>query len=77
MSLSVTDVAKVVALIEDGRSQRYVSRALGIPGTTIWRVMQCFMETGCYDRIPGSGRLRATSALEDHLIVLRSPPYCY
>lgn len=30
MVLSATDAARVVALIEDGRSQRYVARFLGL-----------------------------------------------
>ncbi|KAJ4425620.1 hypothetical protein ANN_27816 [Periplaneta americana] len=38
MSLSPTDSAKVVALIEGGNSRRYVASVLGIPRLTVQRV---------------------------------------
>ncbi|KAJ4437218.1 hypothetical protein ANN_17353 [Periplaneta americana] len=38
MSLSPTDSAKLIALIEDGNSQRYVAAVLGIPRSTVQRV---------------------------------------
>ncbi|KAJ4444394.1 hypothetical protein ANN_06186 [Periplaneta americana] len=67
-----TDSTKVVALIEDGNSQRYVAAVLGIPQSTIQRVYHCFRETGGYSRRPGSGRKRVTSAHDDHFIVLNT-----
>jgi len=70
MVLSATDSARVVALLEDGRSQAYVSRTLGIPRTTVRRVFHRYQETGGYTRRPGSGRPRSTSARDDHFILL-------
>lgn len=72
MSLSPTDSAKVVALIEGGNSQRYVAAVLGIPRSTVQRVYHRFRETGGYSRRPGSGRKRVTSARDDHFIVLNT-----
>lgn len=53
-------VARIIALIEDGQSQRYAARVQGIPETTVRRAVQRFRETGSYGRRPGSGRPRAT-----------------
>lgn len=72
MVLSATDAARVVALIEDGRNQRYVARFLQIPRTTIQRVVKRHRETGLYSRRPGSGRKRSTSAIDDRFIVLKT-----
>ncbi|KAJ4427955.1 hypothetical protein ANN_23968 [Periplaneta americana] len=47
---------KVVALIEGGNSQRYVTAVLGIPRSTVQRVYHRFRETGDYSRKTGLGR---------------------
>lgn len=72
MPLSVTDVARIVALIEDGRSQRYVSETLGKPRTTVQDAWNRYMETGNFNRRVGSGRKRKTSAIDDRFIVLNA-----
>lgn len=72
MPLSVTDVARIVALIEDGRSQRYVSDTLGIPRTTVQDAWNRYMETGNFTRRVGSGRKRKTNAIDDRFIVLNT-----
>ncbi|EFN66072.1 hypothetical protein EAG_00047, partial [Camponotus floridanus] len=54
--LDSATVAQVVALINDGRSQRYVANFLNVPRTTIQRVYNRYAETGGYNRRPGSGR---------------------
>lgn len=72
MVLPAETVARIMALVDDGRSQRYVSRSLGIPETTVRRVVQRYRETGRYTRRPGSGRPRATSSREDRFVVLQT-----
>ncbi|PSN55557.1 hypothetical protein C0J52_12101 [Blattella germanica] len=56
MQISESDAAKAVALIEDGRSQRYVARALGIHRLSIQRAVKRFTETQRYTRKEASGR---------------------
>ncbi|KAF2887216.1 hypothetical protein ILUMI_18957 [Ignelater luminosus] len=53
MVLRAEDCAKVVALVEDGRSQRYVARVLNASHSTIQRVLARLRETGTNIRIPG------------------------
>lgn len=72
MPLSATDVARIVALIEDGRSQRYVSQTLGKPRSTVQDAWNRYMETGNFNRRVGSGRKRKTSAIDNRFIVLNA-----
>lgn len=72
MPLTVEIVARIVALIEDGRSQRYVSRALGIPRTTVQDAWNRYLETGSCTRRAGSGRRRATTTVDDRFVVLNA-----
>ncbi|EFN73729.1 Transposable element Tcb2 transposase, partial [Camponotus floridanus] len=43
---------------------------LNVPRTTVQRVYNRYMETGGYNRRPGSGRLRCTTAQDDQYIVV-------
>lgn len=63
MPLDSEKVAQVVALINDGRSQYYVANFLNVPRTTVQRVYYRYVETGGYNRRPGSGRPRCTTIL--------------
>ena len=72
MLISESDAAKAVSLIEDGRSQRYVARALEIHRSLIQRAVKRFRETQKYTRKEGSGRKRATSPIDDRFVVLRT-----
>lgn len=69
MNDKVTRAAKVIALIEDGRSQRYVAEHLGISRSSVQRIYQRYQETGSLGRRAGSGRRRATSERDDRFIV--------
>ena len=51
--------AKVVALVEDGRSKRYVAERLAIGRTRVQRIYQRFQETGSLERRTGSGRKKS------------------
>lgn len=72
MVLSTEDCAKAVALVADGRSQRYVSRFLHVSLSTVQRALERFRETGRNTRRPGSGRNRKTTAIDDRFIVLNT-----
>jgi transposase len=70
MVLSAEDCAKAVALVEDGRSQRYVARMLNVSLSTIQRVLERFQATGRNTRRAGSGRKRKTAAIDDRFLVV-------
>lgn len=72
MILSAEDCAKAVALVEDGRSQRYVARVLNVSRSTVQRVLERFRETGRNARRPGCGRKRKTTANDDRFLVLNT-----
>ena len=75
MLISKSDAAKAVSLIEDGRSQRYVARALGIHRSSIQRAVKRFRETQKYTRREGSGKKRVKSPIDDHIVVLHTLKY--
>ncbi|CAH1400885.1 unnamed protein product [Nezara viridula] len=56
MPLSAEDVARGVALIDDGRSIRYAANAIGVPYETLRDAGRRCRETGSYNSWPGSGR---------------------
>ncbi|XP_072375691.1 uncharacterized protein [Diabrotica undecimpunctata] len=51
----------MIALLQDQRSQVYVSETLCIPRTTVLRAFHRFVETDTYSLRPDSGRRRITS----------------
>ncbi|PSN41905.1 hypothetical protein C0J52_06804 [Blattella germanica] len=65
MPLSPQDVARAIALIDDGRRLRYAARTIGAPYTTVQEAVKRFRETQSYSRRPGSGRKRITSGRDD------------
>ena len=69
MPLSPQDVARAIALIDDGRSLRYAARTIGAPYTTVQEAVKRFRETQSYSRRPGSGRKRITSGRDDRFLV--------
>lgn len=72
MVLSNEDCARALALLEDGRSYRFVARRLNVSRSTIRRIEQRFGETGSNNRRPGSGRKQKTSDADKRFIVLTS-----
>lgn len=71
VQISPIQVARVVALVEDGRSQRYAARIVGLPETTVRRAIQRYRETGQYSRRPGSGSSRIMQNIDDRFIGLQ------
>ena len=57
--------AQVVALIEDGRSRRYVSRSLNLSVSSVQRSYNRYLETNSFQQRPGSGRPRVTDEHND------------
>lgn len=63
------DIAKSIALHEDGRSVRYIAAALHTARSTVHDAIKRYQETGQYTRRVGSGRHRSTNDRDDRFIV--------
>ncbi|KAJ3662782.1 hypothetical protein Zmor_007111 [Zophobas morio] len=70
LHLTHDEVVPALTLLEDGRSQRYVARVLGVNHSTIVRLAQRYHETGSVARRPGQGRRRVTSQWDDRFLRL-------
>jgi transposase len=68
--LTHEEAVQALALLQDGRSQRYVARVLGVNHSTIVRLAQRHQETGSVDRRPGQDRRRVTSVRDDRFLRL-------
>ncbi|KAH9645138.1 hypothetical protein HF086_005683 [Spodoptera exigua] len=62
MDTTEAEAAQVVALLQQGLSQRVVARRLNLSRSAVQRVYQRYLETGQYRRRFGSGRHRTYSA---------------
>ncbi|RZC42585.1 HTH 28 domain containing protein, partial [Asbolus verrucosus] len=69
MVLNQCGTARIIALIQDGRSQYYAARVVGVSRCSVQRAIQRFRETGGYIRRVGSGRQRCTPR-DDHFLTL-------
>lgn len=69
MPLNGVQCAKVVTLIETGHTVRQVANMTGYSRSSISRAVIRFRQTGSYERRPGSGRKRVTSARDDRYVV--------
>lgn len=67
--LNENQVAQVIALLESGRSQRYVANRFNVSQSVVSRAWTRYQDTGHYRRRRGQGRRRVTSAREDRNIV--------
>ena len=70
MTMSASDAAKAVALVEDGRSYRYVAEVLGTSHSSVQRAIRKFRGLNIYERKPRSGRKRKTSLKGDRFIIM-------
>lgn len=68
--LNETEVARAVALIENGQSLRQVARDLGVSSSAVHRVWNRYRETGQYRRRNGQGPKRKTTPQQDRFLVL-------
>ncbi|KAJ4435439.1 hypothetical protein ANN_18054 [Periplaneta americana] len=67
----IRDVARAVALYDDGRSVLYIANVMDMAKSTTHDAIKRYRETLEYTRRPGSGRPRATNPNEDRYMVLR------
>ncbi|CAG9133866.1 unnamed protein product [Plutella xylostella] len=66
------EAAQVVALLQQGLSQRAVAAQLHLSQSAVSRVYRRFQETGAFNRRPRTGRHRCTSERDDRFIVSTS-----
>ncbi|KAJ4444234.1 hypothetical protein ANN_06025 [Periplaneta americana] len=62
------DVARAVALYDDGRSVRYIANVMNMARSTTRDAIKRYRETLEYTRRPSSGRPRATNPNEDSMV---------
>ncbi|KAI4469607.1 homeobox-like domain superfamily [Holotrichia oblita] len=63
-------IVRAVALIQDGRSQYYVARELGVSRCKVQRAVKRFNEFGVYTRRNHCGRQKSTSERDNRFITL-------
>ena len=68
--LTEVQCARACQMIQEGRTQRYTARELGVSHSCIRNVWRRFRETQSYSRRPGSGRPRVTSAVDDRYLTI-------
>lgn len=72
MTTSREDCVRAVFLSDQGRTQRQVSEELGLSLSAVQRLLKRYRETNSYERKPGSGKTRCTTARDDRSLVLQS-----
>ena len=75
--MSVATKAKIVALSEEGKSHREISRKVDFSHKSIIILSRKYRESGSLERRKGSGRSRSTSVRDDRQItrILRSDSF--
>lgn len=68
MSVSAETAARIVTLIEEGRSTRSVAREFNLTLSSVQNIFNRYVATGSYHHLPRSGRPRVTSLREDGII---------
>jgi transposase len=68
--LTEVQCARACQMIQDGRTQRDVATELGVSQSCIRNVWRRFQETQSYRRRRGSGRPRATNAVDDWYLTI-------
>lgn len=69
MDTTPNEAAQVIALLQQGLSQRAVARQLHLSQSAVSRVYRRFQETGAFIRRPRPDRQRRTSERDDRFIV--------
>lgn len=70
MDTTPVEAAQAVALLQQGLSQRTVARQLNLSRSAVQRVYRRYLETGAFNRRPGTGRPRATTQRDDRFITM-------
>ena len=63
---------QIIALTNEGYSQRQVAARIGVSKGAVQRTLERFRKTGSYSSRPKSGRPRSTTKQEDQFIKLTS-----
>ncbi|XP_076308507.1 uncharacterized protein LOC143223918 [Tachypleus tridentatus] len=63
------EVAREVWMLEDSQIQRRVAQHIGVSPSVVNRFWRLYQEMNSYDRRPGQGRHRCTTARKDRYIV--------
>lgn len=71
-NLTPEQVARIVALIEDGRSQTYIATVMGINQSSVSRAVGRYRETGSYRRRPIPGRPSCTTPADNRYLRLQA-----
>lgn len=74
--ISQIDRARIVALIEEGHSQRFVANRVGVWQSDVSRVWNRYLQTNSLRDRPRSGRRRVTNQRQNryiHLTIRRNP----
>ncbi len=72
MSVPPEVAARIVALIDEGRSRRSVAREYNLASSSVQHIYNRYLETGSYAHRSRSGRPRCTDVREDRHIVRRA-----
>lgn len=67
--LTETQVMRVITLLGEGNSQRYIAGQMGVSRSVIQRAVSRYRDTGGLGRRPGQGRKRITTPRQDRSIV--------
>ena len=66
--LSIIQRAQIIALLEEGFSQRYIARQIGVNQSAVSRIGARYRQTGELEPADGQGRRRMTTVREDRAI---------
>jgi transposase len=70
--LAPTDIARAVAMLENGRTYSDIAQMFGQSKSTIHRSVSRWRQTGKYVRRRGQGRKRSTTAVDDRFLALQT-----
>jgi transposase len=72
LNLTRDQVIRIITLVEDGRSQRYVANLVGVNQSTVSRVVSRYQETGGFERRPVQGRPKATTPADNRFLSIQA-----
>ncbi|KAF2896895.1 hypothetical protein ILUMI_09282 [Ignelater luminosus] len=70
--LTPLEVTRVVTLLKEGHTQRYVAERLEVRQSVVWRLWRQYQITGNVTRRHGQRRHRAITALDDRFLRLQA-----
>jgi transposase len=70
--LTSTEVNRAVTLREEGHSQLYVAKQLGVVQETVWKLWKRYRKTGTVTRRAGTGPKSKTTAGDERFLRLQA-----